>query len=260
MEQEFHTVGQTGSQAVERAAQLLTIVLEGPEEIAVGELGRAAGLPKSTTSRLLGALERHGLVERGGARGKVRPGPAVVRFAHSDSLRASLADQAHDALQALADASEETVNLAVPTADGVEHLAQVDSPHIIGAGQWVGRRVEYHCTAVGKVFLAFGVARLPNGALPRRAPATLTDAAHLARELEHVRTTGWATACDELEPGLASIAAPVRARSGEVVAALSVSGPMFRLTDERLEALRPILIDQTGRLAERLGYRAEGAA
>jgi DNA-binding IclR family transcriptional regulator len=259
MEQQFHTVGQPGSQAVERAAQLLTIVLEGPEEIAVGELGRAAGLPKSTTSRLLGALERHGLVERGGARGKVRPGPAVVRFAHSDALRASLADLAQDALQALADASEETVNLAVPTAAGVEHLAQVDSPHIIGAGQWVGRRVEYHCTAVGKVFLAFGAGPEP-GALPRRAAKTLTSRAELDRELERVRTAGWATACDELEPGLASIAAPVRARSGEVVAALSVSGPIFRLTHERLDALRPILIDQTGHLAERLGYRAEGAA
>jgi IclR family transcriptional regulator, acetate operon repressor len=260
MEQQFHSVGPTGSQAVERAAQLLTIVLEGPKEIAVGELGRAAGLPKSTTSRLLGALERHGLVERGGARGKVRPGPAVVRFAHSDALRASLADLAHDALQALADASEETVNLAVPTAAGVEHLAQIDSPHIIGAGQWVGRRVEYHCTAVGKVFLAFGAARLPAGPLPSRAAKTLTGRAELDRDLERVRTSGWATACDELEPGLASIAAPVRARSGEVVAALSVSGPMFRLTDERLATLRPILIEQTGRLAERLGYRAEGAA
>jgi len=127
----------------------------------------------------------------------------VVRFAHSDALRASLADLAHDALQALAAASDETVNLAVPTAAGVEHLAQVDSPHIIGAGQWVGRRVEYHCTAVGKVFLAFGAARLPDGSPPRRAPKTLTDRAELERDLERVRATGWATACDELEPGLA---------------------------------------------------------
>jgi IclR family transcriptional regulator, acetate operon repressor len=260
MEQQFHIVGRGGSQAVERAAQLLTMVLEGPEEIAVGELGRAAGLPKSTTSRLLGALERHGLVERGGARGKVRPGPAVVRFAHSDALRASLADLAQDALQALAEASEETVNLAVPTAAGVEHLAQVDSPHIIGAGQWVGRRVEYHCTAVGKVFVAFGAARLPDGPLAQRAPATVVDRKELAAELERVRRSGWATACDELEPGLASIAAPVRARSGETVAALSVSGPMFRLGIERLHELRPVLLDQTGRMAERLGYRAEGAA
>jgi IclR family transcriptional regulator, acetate operon repressor len=260
MEQQFHSVGRGGSQAVERAAQLLTMVLEGPEEIAVGELGRAAGLPKSTTSRLLGALERHGLVERGGARGKVRPGPAVVRFAHSDAPRANLAELAHDSLQALAEASEETINLAVPTPAGVEHLAQVDSPHIIGAGQWVGRNVEYHCTANGKVFLAFGAARLPDGPLPERAPGTIVDRRRLAAELARVRRAGWAAACDELEPGLASIATPVRARSGETVAALSISGPMFRLTAERLEALRPILIDQTGRLAERLGYRAEGAA
>ena len=265
MERKFHDVGQGsvgGSQAVERAAQLLVHVLQDGDELAVGELARATGLPKSTTSRLLAALERHGLVERHGARGKVRVGPVMVRFAHSDAMRGTLVELAREALDALAETSGETVNLAVPTAAGVEHLAQVDSPHIIGAGQWVGRRVAYHCTAVGKVFLAFGAAALPDGSLPRLAPRTIVSHDHLAAALERVRLQGYATASDELEPGLASMAAPVRAPSGDVVAALSLSGPVFRLTPQRLGELRPILVEQTSRLAERLGYcpDAEGAA
>jgi DNA-binding IclR family transcriptional regulator len=74
--------------------------------------------------------------------------------------------------------------------------------------------VEYHCTAAGKVFLAFGSARLPAGPLPRRAADTVVDRGQLSAELERVRRAGWATACDELEPGLASIATPVPASPG----------------------------------------------
>jgi DNA-binding IclR family transcriptional regulator len=265
MEHEFHDVGRGGaggSQAVERAARLLVQVLETGHELAVGDLGRAADLPKSTTSRLIGALERHGLVERENSRGKVRPGPVIMRFAHSDALRGSLTELARDSLSALAETSDETINLAVPTPAGVEHLAQIDSPHIIGAGQWVGQRVGYHCTAVGKVFLAYGAATLPDGPLAQLAPRTIVSRERLEGALERVRLQGFATASDELEPGLASMAAPVRARSGEVVAALSLSGPVFRLTPQRLDELRPDLIRQTNRLAERLGYRPdeEGAA
>jgi DNA-binding IclR family transcriptional regulator len=268
VEQEFHDVGRGdrgagGSQAVERAARLLVQVLEAEHELAVGELTRASGLPKSTTSRLVAALEREGLVERdGGARGKVRPGPVIMRFAHSDKMRGTLTELARAALAELAEQSGETINLAVPTPAGVEHLAQIDSPHIIGAGQWVGRRVDYHCTAVGKVFLAFGAATLPDGPLARPGPRTIVSHERLAIALERVRLQGYATASDELEPGLASVAAPVRAQSGEVVAALSLSGPVFRLTPQRIDELRPVLIEQTNRLAERLGYRPdeEGAA
>jgi IclR family transcriptional regulator, acetate operon repressor len=267
VEQEFHNVGRGngsagGSQAVERAARLLVHVLEAGHELAVGELTRASGLPKSTTSRLLAALEREGLVEREGARGKVRPGPVIMRFAHSDKLRGTLTELARDALAVLAEQSGETINLAVPTPAGVEHLAQIDSPHIIGAGQWVGRRVDYHCTAVGKVFLAYGAAELPDGPLARPAPRTIVSRERLEIALERVRLQGYATASDELEPGLASVAAPVRALSGEVVAALALSGPVFRLTPQRIDELRPVLIEQTNRLAERLGYRPdeEGAA
>jgi IclR family acetate operon transcriptional repressor len=143
----------------------------------------------------------------------------------------------------------------VPTPYGVEHLAQVDARHFLGAGHWVGRRVEFHCTANGKIFLAYGAAELPTGPLRRRTPQTLTNRAELARQLETVRRDGIAGAIDELEIGLAAIAAPVHGPTGHVIAALSISGPTQRLEIEEVE---PVLVGQARELSERLGHVTEG--
>ncbi|HXH95699.1 MAG TPA: helix-turn-helix domain-containing protein, partial [Gaiellaceae bacterium] len=145
----------TGTQAIERAAQLLVRVVEAPSPLSVGELATGAGLPKSTTSRLVAALERNGLVQRLDDRGPVRPGPVLLRFADKDGT-ATLVELAEPSLRRLAEASGETINLAVPGPHGVEHLAQEDTAHLVGVTDWVGRRVPYEHAANGKCFLAFG--------------------------------------------------------------------------------------------------------
>ena len=169
-------------QAVDRGAQLLVGVLASERPVSVTELARATGLPKSTASRLLGVLERHGLVGPGRSRADCcGPGPAILDLRPAAACTsARIVELAQPSLDALAAASGETINLAVPGAGGVEHLAQVDGRHFLGAGQWVGRRVDYHCTAVGKVFLADGVATLPDGAAaPRAARPAITERAAL---------------------------------------------------------------------------------
>jgi DNA-binding IclR family transcriptional regulator len=144
------------------------------------------------------------------------------------------------------------VNLAVSGSDGVEHLAQADARHYLGTGQWVGRRVAYHCTANGKVFLAFGAASLPDGRLPRLTPHTILDRDQLEAELEQIRADDFATAIDELELGLSAMAAPVRGPTGDVIAALSLSGPTMRLTPSRISGLRPVLTNEALELSRRL--------
>jgi IclR family transcriptional regulator, acetate operon repressor len=262
VEQEFQDVGRRdgaqGTQAIDRAAQLLTLVLDSEEPLGVGDLAQAADLPKSTASRLVSSLERHGLVRRTSARGKVQPGPAILRFAHRGSAERDLVELAQASLQVLADASGETVNLAVPGAGGVEHLAQVESRHFLGTGQWVGRTVDFHTTAVGKVLVAFGAAELPRGRLRRVAPATIVDRAVLDRELTRVRDEGVATAADELEPGLTALAAPVHGPHGDVIAALSISGPTLRLSPPRVAELATVLKREAAALSARLGHREEG--
>jgi IclR family transcriptional regulator, acetate operon repressor len=240
----------SGSQSIDRAAQLLVAVADSLDPIGVGELAEATDLPKSTVSRLVAALERHALVQRDGARGPLRPGPVMLRLARRGVGERDLVGLSADSLRRLADASEETINLAVPTPLGVEHLSQIDSPHFIGSSNWIGRRVPHQTTAVGKVFLAYGAVRLPR------------ELAALEPELDAVRARGYATAIGELEPGLAAMAAPVRAGAGDVFAALSISGPEHRLTRIRMAELASPLMREAAIVSARLGYgtTTQGAA
>ena len=229
-------------------------MLESEEPIALAELAHATGIPKSTASRLLSALERRGLIEQDGERGRLRPGPAILRVAERGMLERNVVELAHPALDALAAASGETINLAVPGRTGVEHVAQVDSVHFLGTGQWLGRTVDYHCTAVGKIFLAFGRATIPPGPLTGYAPNTITQPQRLHAELATVRAAEIATAIDELEPGLAAMAAPVRGARGDVIAALSITGPTLRMTPSRIRELQPVLTTEANALSHRLGH------
>ena len=247
-----------GTTAVDRGADLLVRVLESEEPVALTELASASGIPKSTASRLLTALERRGLVEQDGQRGRLRPGPAILRVAERSMLERNVVELARPSLDALAEASGETINLAVPASQGVEHVAQVDSRHFLGTGQWLGRTVDYHCTAVGKVFMAFGRAPVPTEGLRRYAPDTITEPARLSAELDQVRRHEYATAVDELESGLAAMAAPVRGARGTVIAAFSITGPTVRMTPLRMQELKPVLIEEARQLSRRLGYSEEG--
>ena len=220
VERMFHDMGsmgaESGTQAIERAAQLLVRVVEAPQPPSIGELSARAGLPKSTTSRLVGALERQGLVQRLGARGRLRPGPVLLRYASRDASQA-LAALAQPSLRRLADESGETINLAVPGPDGVEHLAQEDTAHFVGVTDWVGRRVPFE-----------------------------------VEEGDLIRSRGYATSIDELEVGLSALAAPVLGADGAAVSALSISGPTARLTAERIDELAPLLKDEAATLTRRL--------
>src|SRR6185437_3956056 len=106
----------TGTQAIDRAAQLLVRVVEAAQPPSIGELAARAGLPKSTTSRLVSALERQGLVQRLGDRGRLTAGPVLLRYANRD-VSSTLVELAAPSLRRLADASGETINLAVPGVD-----------------------------------------------------------------------------------------------------------------------------------------------
>jgi DNA-binding IclR family transcriptional regulator len=256
VEQEFQPT--PGTQSIDRGAQLLALVLESDAPRALGELAADAGLPKSTASRLLGALERNGLVEQEGMRGAFRAGPVMARFAGRGISLRHLAELSERPMAALAEATGETINVAVAGPAGVEHVAQLDSRHYLGTSHWVGRRVPYHCSANGKVLLAFAAAGATAGELEARTSRTITERARLAAELEGVRREGFATAVDELELGLSAVAAPVLDDSGRAVAALSVSGPTLRLSPRRIAELRPIVIKQARALGERLGQRTEG--
>ena len=249
---------QNGTQAVDRAARLLTEVVHAADPMTFTGLSAATGLAKSTTSRLLLALERNGLVRRDD-HGRFLPGEMFVSFAWRGGAEAGLVAVAQPFLERLGKATGETINLGVVSGGVVEQIAQVDSTYFIGGTNWVGLSVPLHCSALGKVLLAYGTAQLPAGRLERRTDKTITSEAALRAELAGVRARGYAITDEELEPGLIALAAPVYGFDGAVVAALSVSAPATRMTRDRLTAAAGHCVTEAAGLSAVLGYRQRAA-
>lgn len=244
--------------SVEKAVSLLKILGDGAPEAGVSELARRLNVHKSTVSRLLATLERQGLVERNPDTEKYRLGFELVRLAGRVPRHAELVETAQPALEALSQATGETINLALPDDEQVINIYQISSRHLVKDSNWAGRRTPYHCAANGKALLAW----LPEAEALRRLPArlqrftanTLTSRADLLRDLAQARQQGFAVAREELEIGLIAIAAPVRDTSGEGVAAVSVSGPAYRLTPDRVAELGRLTAAAAEEISTRIGW------
>lgn len=249
-----------GSQAIDRAARILIRLVESDEVVTLSSLMEDTQLPKSTAARVLRALERNGLAQRRRG-GGFRPGPVLVEYARRDSSVGDLGALAWPFLERLGQITGETVNVAIPTPGGVARVAQVDSSHPLGAGNWVGSRIPIHASSMGKVFMAFGAAQPPFGRLAKLGPNTITDLAGLLAELETVRRQGYATTWEELEEGLCSVGAPVHGSRGTVIAALSAGAPTVRTSPERLTELSVHVVREADALSDAIHlYRGDREA
>ena len=247
----------TGAQAIDRASSLLVAVMEAEQPPLLTQLARAQGLAKSTTSRMLSALERQGLVARNHD-GAFIPGEVLARFARTRAIDTDLIAKYRPLLQRLASLTGETANLAIASGDAVESLDQADGAYLLGTRNWVGSRIPLHCSALGKVLLAFDAVAIPPGRLERRTAATIATRADLLAELAQVRRRGFAVIKDELEEGLTAVAVPLRDSEGHVEAAVSITGPTTRITSTRVPALGLLLLDETRRFSPHQRRRKEG--
>ncbi len=223
-----------GVQTVDRALQLLLAFDADRQELGVTELAARVGVHKSTASRLAATLAGRGFLERAPGSDAFRLGPELGRLGLLALGGRDLPELARPVMERLAEDTGETVNLAILDGSEAVNVAQVEGRHIVGVGSWTGRRTALHCTANGKVLLAFGACRLPEGPYEAFAARTITSAGRLRSDLATVRTRGWASAVGELEEGLHAVAAPVIDASGSCRAALSVSGPAYRMPPEAL--------------------------
>lgn len=233
----------TGTQAVDRATSLLIAILNSPEPPLLSELSRQLGLPKSTTSRILGALERQGLVRRD-RNSAYLGGEVLLRYASTQNQDAALIARMRPVLESLAAKTSESVNLAVPGSDDLKLIDQVDGKHLLGATNWIGRNVPYHASALGKVLLAFGAASIPAGTLQTKTTRTITTRSMLNGELEKVRKAGFAIIDNELEDGLVAVAAPVFNHDGTAIAAISISGPDARISRNQLNKFGELIVKE----------------
>jgi IclR family acetate operon transcriptional repressor len=245
-------------QSVARAAGLLELLAEESGDLGVTELGRRLGVHKATASRLLSTLAEHGLVERHPATDKYRLGFGLIHLAGVAMAGLDLVQQARPILEDLAEKTSETVNLAVLDGDRVMHIDQIAGRRSVVSVSWVGRRTPYHCTSNGKILLAFSdeeererLLKLP---LEARTAKSIVDVDALREHLAEVRTKGYAQTLEELEEGLNAVAAPVRGGDGEVIAAVSVSGPAFRMRPVELPRIARTTMDAAGAISRRIGY------
>jgi DNA-binding IclR family transcriptional regulator len=232
--------GVTGTQAVDRACLLVSLVVRADEPLTFTEISDAAGLARSTTSRLLSALERTELLQRDASGAYVAGSLFALHAARHDPWQ-EIARVAHPFLERLRDQTGETAHLGVAQGAAVVHVAQVDSAYLLATRDWTELQVPEHCSSLGKVLYAHGRLPLPVGTLEQRTERSVGDLAELERDLAEVRRRGYAATVDELEIGLTAVAVPVRGRDGEVVAALGVSGPTARLADRVDEVAHHLL-------------------
>lgn len=240
----------TGTQALDRAALLVSTVVQSGDPISFADLQEACDLPKSTTSRMLTALERAELLERTEDGSYVAGGLFWLYAARHDPGE-DLVRLAAPMLEALGEATHETVNLSIARGERVVQVAQVDSQFLLGTRDWTQVDVPTHCSSLGKVFLAHDAVGLPPGELEAPTEASLADPAAVRADCARTRTRGWAITVDELEVGLAGIAVPVRGPRDRLVAALGVSGPTQRL-ETRFDELGRLLTHHAAELTERL--------
>ncbi|TDU06506.1 IclR family transcriptional regulator [Streptomyces sp. 846.5] len=244
-------------QSVDRAVSILELLAR-QGETGVTEIAAELGVHKSTAFRLTAALELRGLVEQAGERGKYRLGMGLVRLAGAATMRMDLSLQSRPVCERLAAEVAETINMAILDDDEAVNIDQVMGPSAITSHNWVGQRTPLHATSSGKVLLAY----LPEAAIDARVAVlkrytanTVVDPDLLRAQLFTARQEGYAYTIEELEEGLNAIAAPVFAQTGQVIAAVSVSGPSFRLGAPRLlEELAPAVVRAAAEISARLGF------
>jgi len=239
---------------VARAMRVLEAIAGAPDGAAVRDLARAIGCGKGTISKMLATLERGQYVRREPESRRFHLTWRLLALAFGHADRAGMPRVFMPILQALADETDELVQLAVVEGEQILFVAKAE-----GLGQrvrllpLVGLWAPLHATAAGKLWLAsLTEARLRQvlgrGRLGAVAPRTTTSLARLRDELAATRERGYAVNDEELAEGGRAVAAPIR-RDGHVVGAVAVSGPAYRLPVERLHGLAPRTIDAADRLA-----------
>jgi|ERR1700680_2945190 len=248
-------------QVVDRALAALDVLAKRSSECSLVELCRELDLHRSTVHRLMMVLEQHRLVDKNPETGRYRLG--LKLFELGSKAIASLDPRRHARpyLDRLQRELGETVFFCILDDGQVFYLDKVESQQSIRTACTVGSRAPAYCTAVGKAMLA----ELPDAevndivrrwGLKAITAKTITTAAALRTELKAIRSRGYAIDNEEKEEGLRCIGAPVRGHSGKLLSAISVSGPAFRITKERIPEIGQVVMRVANDLSVEFGYQA----
>jgi len=245
-------------QSVVRAFDIITCISK-EKSIGVSELSRKLGLHKSTIHGLLKTLESIGIISQDSANSNYRLTLGLYKLGSPVLHDLDISKIAHPYLEELVRIHEETAHLVLPDDYEVTYVDKVESPHSIRIGSQVGKSLPYYCTGVGKAILAFQPQEkidqvLSYTRLVSFTPNTITNYNDLLAELENIRKKGYATDNEEIELGLCCVAAPIRNIQGEVVAAMSISGPAHRMNQKRIDEITGDVLRMSNDISHRLGF------
>jgi len=245
-------------QSVLKALGILEVICRG-RNCGVRELSEKTGINRSTVNRLVVTLERAGYVEQEKDRGKYRASLRLFELGNAVIQHLDIYEQAYPIMQSLSEKTEETINLAILDGNQVLYVLKIDSPHMLKSSASIGSRSPVYCNASGKVILAYLPEDKRRDFLPEEfylfTPNTLKNVTELNAELSRVRVNGFAVDNEEWSLNSKALAAPVRNHDQKIIAALTIAGPMVRLTSQRIEELAQILIKEAAALSAKLGYR-----
>jgi IclR family transcriptional regulator, KDG regulon repressor len=247
--------------AVTRAFDILELFLEDEDTLSAPDVTRRLGLPRTTVHELLSTLAaRSYLAPVEGQPGRYRLGVRAHQLGSRYAEQLDLAAEGQQVARQVARTCDETVHVAVLDGMDVIYIAKVDSTHAVRMVSAVGRKLPAHCTAVGKMLLAALPreecdARIEERELTAMTVHSITDPAALRAELAAIRERGTAGEHRESNPDVSCVAAPVRDGTGRVVAALSISVPVIRWSDDRESGLALLAANGAADLSARLGHR-----
>ncbi len=246
-------------QSLQRGLSILEYVSRRGEGVTMAEISRHVGLHTSTTFHLVRTLSALGYLHQDQVTREYCAGAKIFHLAASASTEVQLLKLAGPTLSEMARQTGETSHLAVLERGEVIVVEKVDGTSQVRLSDRVGYPRPAHCTAIGKALLASLPhaeldACLQNADLRPLTPKTITSAAQLRHELDRVRTQHYAVDDEEFAQGIRCVASSVRNFSGQVKAAIGVSGPVWRVTLDRIGELTKLVVDAAQRLSQTLGY------
>jgi DNA-binding IclR family transcriptional regulator len=245
--------------AIDRALRILMGFTTAEAELTIGALAASAEVPRSTAFRILATLEAAGFVERGSVADTYRLGPSALLVGGAALRQLDFQQRLRPQLEALMQASGETVHLVIFRDQQTLVVDKIDSYHAIRLVSNIGFRSPLHATSAGKLLLAYQPSAhidhiLSDYTFTPFTERTITDADELRRHFAQIRRQGYALDEEEFEVGLRCIAAPLRDSSHDVLAGVSISGPTQRMTPAKVASLIPLLLEQTEQMSRTLGY------
>lgn len=248
------------STAVARALNVLEMLAAHTGGLTHSEISRELDIPKSSASYLLHTLEQRGYLRRERTTGKYYLGLKVLSLNRGVLTGLDIRELALPVLRSLVERVQLTAHLAVLDHGQAVYVEKVEAPGFIKMDTWVGRRMDIHSTSVGKALVAWRPqeevqAILREHGLRKRAPRTITVASKFLRELEKVRTQGYAVDDEENSLEVRCVAAPVFDPLDQVQAAVGVTGTIIEVDKARLPKLAELVREAARRISRQLGYR-----